>query len=243
MLGAQRPVWSLPRAHSGPVLCMSSWSHEPQYARLSVPRPRAARPSPALASAPPTPSGSVHNFTSRSGGVGSGGGAPQGGPPAAAAAAGPGSGSGPAPGPHSLYAGAGGGGSSAGPAGGAAAGAAAGVSAAGLQLPPYVPLSDLVVTGGRDGSIVVVDVSHGVVVQAMDKAHWQVKRNPLGALFGVGTGANSAAASPRGGLGAAGPPPNAVGVAVTSLTCCDAGLLSCGMDGVVRCHQLAALPI
>jgi len=94
-------------------------------------------------------------------------------------------------------------------------------------------VGSLLVSGGKDGSVVVVDAADGSVVAAMERVHWQVRKNPL-ALF---TGGGDRRAASGGG----GAPSNAVGVAVTSLQCCEGGMLSTGADGVLRYHPFAAL--
>ena len=50
-----------------------------------------------------------------------------------------------------------------------------------------VKLSDCVVSGGKDGSLKVVDAATGRVIQSQDLVHWAPKRGML-SLFGSGSG-------------------------------------------------------
>jgi hypothetical protein len=115
-----------------------------------------------------------------------------------------------------------------------------------------VPLGRLLVSGGRDGSLAVVDARDGSVLQVVPLAHWTARRGGLGALLGGlrGAGASAAASSAAGGSDALGARPcyrppaprDAVGAQVNGLAVTPDGVLSCGADGAVRFHPLAASP-
>ncbi|GIM04382.1 hypothetical protein Vretimale_8962, partial [Volvox reticuliferus] len=105
-------------------------------------------------------------------------------------------------------------------------------------------MCNLLATGGRDGSLALVDISSGKVISSMERAHCTTRTGLPGLLA-------AAAASAGSGVGG-GPrpvdrsvarrsrPSGASGVTVGGLCCVrDAGLLSCGTDGVVRYHPLS----
>ncbi len=106
---------------------------------------------------------------------------------------------------------------------------------------PPMRLADVVVSGGRDGSIAVVNVHSGTAVQVVEAAHWTEKRGLLGGRLG---GASlGGAGSPHGGEGPLparrARPGGAAGAAVTGLAACPEGLLSGGADGAVRFFPLS----
>jgi hypothetical protein len=107
---------------------------------------------------------------------------------------------------------------------------------------PAMRLSDVVVSGGRDGSIVAINVHSGSSVQVLERAHYTERRGLLGGRLGGGAAAAAgprAAADGGGGVARRGPPAGAAGAAVTGLAACPEGLLSSGADGVVRFHPLS----
>eukprot|EP00798_Chlamydomonas_sp_ICE-L_P019169 gene19169-25778_t len=103
-------------------------------------------------------------------------------------------------------------------------------------------LKDLLVSGGRDGCLSVIDVIDGRLVATYDKAHYTVTKNPLAALANrvVNTVVGQPPPTYRGSVGGAPPahatqrprPANTVGCPVTGLCCMYEGILSSGMDGV-----------
>jgi hypothetical protein len=107
-----------------------------------------------------------------------------------------------------------------------------------------VPLGRLLVSGGRDGSLAVVDARDGSVLQVVPLVHWTARRGGLGALLGGLRGGGSAAASsPSDAFGPSyrpPPPRDALGAQVNGLAVTPDGVLSCGADGAVRFHPLAA---
>ncbi len=119
---------------------------------------------------------------------------------------------------------------------GALAGAASGGTAAGTTVDfaaaPPLRLRDLVAVGGKEGSVLFIDATSGHCVQALDRVHWQVKRNPLTGLLHGGEHRSSPY------LHRYGTPANASGVAVNGIVCVEGGMLTCGMDGIVRFHPL-----
>jgi hypothetical protein len=94
---------------------------------------------------------------------------------------------------------------------------------------------DLLVSGGKDGNICVLDVSTGAVLHCVERAHFVEKRGPLGLLSGPSRGASPV---PGGGNQAVrrARPQHTVAAAVTGLSPCSQGLMSCGLDGSVRFH-------
>lgn len=101
---------------------------------------------------------------------------------------------------------------------------------------PAMRLADVVVSGGRDGSIALVNVHSGSTVQLIERAHYTERRGLLGGRLGGG-------GSPRAGDGALparrAAPAGAAAAAVTGLAACPEGLMSVGADGVVRFHPLS----
>lgn len=69
-------------------------------------------------------------------------------------------------------------------------------------------------------------------------AHWAKKsQNLLSTMFG--SSATGVHGQPQSLFQEGQPPPqNAVGCPITSVICCEGGLLTCGADGVVLHHQL-----
>ena len=122
-----------------------------------------------------------------------------------------------------------------------------------------VSLQDLLVSGSKDGSLLVVDVVAGRAVASLEKAHFTASKNPLSMLAsrivgggGGGSGGGGAGqnhGSHPGHSGAGGHrvsggggralPAYAVGSHITGVCCFDEGVLTSGMDGVVRFHPLA----
>lgn len=128
-------------------------------------------------------------------------------------------------------------------------------------------LQDLVVSGGKDGSLRVVEVSGGRLLQVVERAHHTTRRTGLGALFSGGvthaqahtvhaTGASNSAAGTSsgrsnagsrresadgGGRGGVGRRTVDVAAAVSSVQCCREGVMSTGADGAVRLHALGPL--
>jgi hypothetical protein len=97
-------------------------------------------------------------------------------------------------------------------------------------------LSDVVVSGGRDGSIAVVNVHSGSIVQLIERAHWTEKRGLLGgrsARVTPGTQWDQPTRRQR--------PAAAVAAGVTGVAACAEGVVSCGADGAVRLHPFAHL--
>lgn len=94
-----------------------------------------------------------------------------------------------------------------------------------------VRLCDCVVSGGKDGSCVIVDASTGTIVQAQELVHWTTRRNVLSLFSTSGSGVSA-------GQRDSPPPRNAVGVPVSSVVCCEGGLLTAGADGAVLHHRL-----
>ncbi|GAX73065.1 hypothetical protein CEUSTIGMA_g518.t1 [Chlamydomonas eustigma] len=133
------------------------------------------------------------------------------------------------------------------------AGAAGLPTGASISAPAaVVPLQQLMVSGSKDGSILVVDVQSGKVMDALDKVHYAASKNPFvvlsKAIEGIGShnvdqnhhqgsagGRNSGGGSSRKSK-----PSGITGAAVTSVVCLQDGVLSCGVDGAVRFHGLAA---
>ena len=92
-----------------------------------------------------------------------------------------------------------------------------------LTPPPLVsvPLQSLLVSGGKDGSLVVVDVMSGRVVDAVPQAHWTSSKNPLSGVMKLFVG-SSASGQHRSGA------------SISSVVCLQDGVLTCGADGAVR---------
>ena len=113
-----------------------------------------------------------------------------------------------------------------------AAAAAAGVGVGTLPM----QLSDVVVSGGKDGALVVLNVHTGSPVQVLEAAHYVEKRGLLGgrsARVTAGSAWDQPTRRPR--------PVAAVAAAVTGVSVCAEGVVSCGADGVVRLHPLGHL--
>lgn len=90
-----------------------------------------------------------------------------------------------------------------------------------------VPLQSLLASGGKDGSLVVVDVASGRVVDAVLQAHWTSSKNPLAGMMKLFSGnAGSSANQHR------------VGASISSVVCLQDGVLTCGADGAVRLIEL-----
>jgi hypothetical protein len=94
--------------------------------------------------------------------------------------------------------------------------------------PPLVsvPLKSLLVSGGRDGSLAVVDVVSGRMVDAVLQAHWTSSKNPLAGVMKL------FASGPAGSSG------HRNGAAISSVVCLQDGVLTCGADGAVRLIEL-----
>ncbi len=109
-----------------------------------------------------------------------------------------------------------------------------GSEGAGLGQRALTP-QDLLVSGGKDGNICLLDVSTGDVLQCVERAHFVEKRGPLGLLSGPSRGPSPV---PGGGNQAVrrARPQHSVAAAVTGLSPCSQGLMSCGLDGSVRFH-------
>lgn len=89
--------------------------------------------------------------------------------------------------------------------------------------------SGWLVSGGRDGDVCVVDGLNGVLVDRIEKAHYNLKRGALAGLLHPAQGMPRATGMWR-------VPPGATPASVSGLAFCPDGLLSCGGDGVVRFH-------
>lgn len=110
---------------------------------------------------------------------------------------------------------------------------AAAAAAAGL---PPMQLSDVVVSGGKDGTLVVLNVHTGSAVQVLEAAHYVEKKGLLG-----GRSARVMAGSAWDQPTRRARPAAAVAAAITGMSVCPEGVVSCGADGVVRLHPLAHL--
>lgn len=149
---------------------------------------------------------------------------------------------------------------------GSAGGSSSSVRAATLD---RIRLQDLVVSGGKDGSLKIVEAATGHLLQVVERAHHTTRRTGLGGLFSGGVthaqaftahvaGAVAplpAAASTRshpgsqresadgGGRGVSGGGRRMVDVAaaVSGVQCCREGVVSTGADGAVRLHPLGSL--
>jgi hypothetical protein len=114
--------------------------------------------------------------------------------------------------------------------GGGGAGAAAGR--------PLTP-QGLLVSAGKDGGICLLDVGSGEVVQAVERAHYVERRGPLGLLSGPARPASPGPAREQAVRRAR--PQHSTPAAVTGVSACSQGLMSCGLDGSVRFHPFAGL--
>ncbi|KAG2488583.1 hypothetical protein HYH03_012902 [Edaphochlamys debaryana] len=102
-------------------------------------------------------------------------------------------------------------------------------------------LCNLVASGGKDGSLVLVDISSGKVVSSLERAHASTRTGFPGLLAAAAASAAPGARAIDRAIVRRSRHPGA-GVAVGGLACCTEGgpgLLSCGADGVVRYHPLA----
>ena len=109
-----------------------------------------------------------------------------------------------------------------------------------LPLPLQAKLCNLLVSGSKDGSLVLVDISSGRVVAAAERAHASQRTGLPGLLAAASAAAAGGPKPVDRSVARRSRPPNAAGVAVGGLACLpDAGVVSCGADGVVRYHPLA----
>ena len=101
-------------------------------------------------------------------------------------------------------------------------------SRSGATTPPMVsiPLQSLLVSGGKDGSLVVVDVMSGRVVDAVPLAHWTSSKNPLAGFMKLFAGPSSSGQ-------------HRSGASISSVVCLQDGILTCGSDGAVRLIELS----
>jgi hypothetical protein len=114
-----------------------------------------------------------------------------------------------------------------------------GLNAAALRPPSW--LGDLVVSGGKDGSIAVVNAHTGSTLQLLQLAHYTERRGLLERVVG-----SSASRAGSGGLADGGPllrvrPASAVAAAVCDVAATGEGVASVGADGIARFHPLAHL--
>lgn len=91
-------------------------------------------------------------------------------------------------------------------------------------LPSVIPLQQMLVSGSKDGSLAVVDVALGRMIAFLPKVHYAESKNPFTMLSRVVTGSMSQGA--RRDRGTSRP--------LTSVVCLQDGVLTCGLDGVVR---------
>jgi hypothetical protein len=130
----------------------------------------------------------------------------------------------------------------------------AGASTSSTTAAAVVPLQQLMVSGSKDGSVLVVDIQSGKVMDALDKVHYVASKNPFvvlsKAIEGIGSqidqhhqhhqGSRGSSSGGAASSGKRSKPSGITGAAVTSVVCLQDGVLSCGVDGAVRFHGLAA---
>ncbi|KAF6256376.1 hypothetical protein COO60DRAFT_1529772 [Scenedesmus sp. NREL 46B-D3] len=102
-------------------------------------------------------------------------------------------------------------------------------------------LGDLVVSGGRDGSIAVVNAHTGTTLQLLQLAHYTERRGLLERVVGSSASRAGGASLEDGGPLLRVRPASAVAAAVTDVAATGEGLVSVGADGVARFHPLAHL--
>ncbi|GFR41681.1 hypothetical protein Agub_g2427 [Astrephomene gubernaculifera] len=172
MMSAREYIWTIPRAHSGPVTAMAQWGHTAAGV-LNLPPvlPAGAGTSSAASSHPYQP-----------------------------------------PVPHQPP----------------------------VQL-QQARMSNLLVSGGKDGSLALVDISSGRVVASLDRAHNSTRTGLPGLLAAAAASTGGAHRAVDRSIVRRSRPATAAGVAVSGLCCMrDAGgVLSCGADGAVRYHPFA----
>lgn len=132
-----------------------------------------------------------------------------------------------------------------------------------------IRLQDLVVSGGKDGCLRIVEAASGHLLQVVERAHHTTRRTGLGGLFSGGVTHAQAHMAQLAGVVA--PLPTAASVrshpgsrresadgagrgvsnggrrmvdvaaAVSGVQCCREGVVSTGADGAVRLHPLGPL--
>ncbi|KXZ50483.1 hypothetical protein GPECTOR_16g658 [Gonium pectorale] len=126
------------------------------------------------------------------------------------------------------------------PAAAAAAAAASSPGARHSAAPSAALMSNLLVSGGKDGSLALVDISSGKVVSYLERAHCATKTGLPGLLAAAAASAGGGGRPVDRTIVRRSRPAGAGGAAVGALACVpDGGFLSCGSDGVVRYHPLA----
>ncbi|GLI71120.1 hypothetical protein VaNZ11_016189, partial [Volvox africanus] len=182
MMSAREFIWTIPRAHVGPITAISQWG--PSAAgMLNMPPPPLPSPTAPAATVGGAP-GRPHSSASLS---------------------------------HHHHQ----------PAG-----------------PSLARMCNLLTTGGRDGSLALVDISSGKVLCSLERAHCTTRTGLPGLLAAAAASAGSGSGGgPRPvdrSVARRSRPSGASGVTVSGLFCMlDAGVLSCGADGVVRYHPLS----
>lgn len=100
-------------------------------------------------------------------------------------------------------------------------------------------LGDLVVSGSRNGSIALVNAHTGTTLQLLELAHYTERRGLLERVVGSRSGTSGGVQDDVTGPLLRARPAGAVGAAVTDVAACAEGLLSVGVDGVLRFHAAA----